>query len=65
LAFVGAITSETVASNNGIGYLMMNASSQFNVALVFAGVTVVGIMGVLLYALFTAFEMRITGWARR
>ena len=65
LAFVGAITSETVASNNGIGYLMMNASSQFNVALVFAGVTVVGIMGVLLYAIFTVFEMRLTGWARR
>jgi NitT/TauT family transport system permease protein len=65
LAFVGSITSETVASNNGIGYLMMSASSQFNVALVFAGVTVVGVLGVLMYALFGLVENRLTGWAHR
>ena len=65
LAFVGSITSETIASNNGIGYLMMSASSQFNVALVFAGVAVVGVLGVVMYAIFNIFENRITGWARR
>jgi NitT/TauT family transport system permease protein len=65
LAFVGSITSETIASNNGIGYLMMSASSQFNVALVFAGVVVVGVLGVVMYAIFSVFEERMTGWARR
>ena len=31
-AFVGAVLSETVASNRGIGNVMMTASSNFNVA---------------------------------
>lgn len=64
-AFIGSVTAETIASNNGIGYLMISASSQFNVALVFAGVTVVGIMGIVLYEMFDFIEWRMTGWARR
>lgn len=65
LAFVGAITSETVASNNGIGAMMIAASSDFNVALVFAAVGVVGMLGVMMYAIFGVFEARLTFWARR
>jgi NitT/TauT family transport system permease protein len=64
-AFVGSVTAETIASNNGIGYLMISASSQFNVALVFAGVAVVGVLGVVLYEIFDLIERRMTGWARR
>jgi len=64
-AFVGSVTSETIASNNGIGYLMISASSQFNVALVFAGVAVVGFMGVVLYEIFDLMERRMTGWSTR
>ena len=37
LAFVGTVISETVASNRGIGNVMMIASSSFDVPLVFAG----------------------------
>ncbi len=37
LAFVGTVIAETVASNRGIGNLMMIASSSFDVPLVFAG----------------------------
>lgn len=65
LAFVGAITSETVASNNGIGAMMIAAASDFNVALVFAAVVVVGALGVVMYALFAIAEARFTFWARR
>jgi hypothetical protein len=32
LAFIGAVISETVASNLGIGYLMRSASSTFRAA---------------------------------
>jgi len=64
-AFVGSVTAETIASNNGIGYLMISASSQFNVALAFAGVTVVGVLGVVLYEIFDFIEWRTTGWAHR
>lgn len=65
LAFVGSVISETVASNLGIGYLMMSASSSMNMPLVFAGLIVIGIMGVVMYELFAVLENRLTGWAHR
>ncbi|UCV13814.1 ABC transporter permease [Quatrionicoccus australiensis] len=65
LAFVGSVISETVASNLGIGYLMMSASSSMNMPLVFAGLIVIGVMGVVMYELFALAETRLTGWAHR
>jgi NitT/TauT family transport system permease protein len=64
-AFVGAVLSETVASNRGIGNVMMTASSNFNVPLVFAGLFVLAGLGVALYVIFSVIEGRITGWATR
>ncbi|SDW13330.1 NitT/TauT family transport system permease protein [Albimonas donghaensis] len=65
LSFVGSVISETVASNSGIGYLMLAASSNYNVPLVFAGLLVVAFLGVLMYALMALVEGRMTGWAFR
>lgn len=65
LAFVGSVVAETVASNRGVGNMMMIASSNFNVPLVFAGLFVLAGLGVALYAAFSLAEMRITGWAHR
>ena len=65
LAFVGSVISETIAGNRGIGYLMLQASSSFNVPLVFAGLIVVAAMGILMYAVFAILERRVTGWAFR
>lgn len=65
LAFVGAIISETVASNEGIGYLMIAASSRFDVPLVFAGLLVISAVSVVLYAVFVLLERRFAGWALR
>lgn len=65
LAFVGTIVSETIASDSGIGYLMMSASSRFEVPLVFAALFVVAIMGVVLYELFAMLERRVIFWATR
>ena len=65
LAFVGTVISETVASNRGIGNLMMIASSSFDVPLVFAGLLILALMGVALYAIFSLIEARVTGWTRR
>lgn len=65
LAFVGSVISETVASNKGIGYLMLSASSNYNVPLVFAGLVVVALMGVVMYAAAAWLELRVTGWAMR
>ncbi len=65
LAFVGAVISETLASNDGIGYLMLQAASQFRTPLMFAGVTVIAAMGIATYLVFVLIEQRFTGWATR
>ncbi len=65
LAFVGSVISETVASNEGIGYLMLTASSTFRVPLVFAALFVIAAMVIMMYAVAAGFERRHTTWAVR
>ena len=65
LAFVGTVVSETVASNDGIGYLMMSAGSSMRMSLVFAGLIVIGAMAMVMYGIFAGIERRMTGWAHR
>jgi len=65
LAFVGTIISETVAANSGIGYLMMAATANFDTPLVFAGLFVIAVLGIVMYALFALIEQRMTFWAKR
>jgi NitT/TauT family transport system permease protein len=65
VAFVGSIVSETVAANAGIGNLMLVASSRFELPLAFAGLIVIGIMGIAMYLVCAAIEQRMTGWATR
>jgi NitT/TauT family transport system permease protein len=65
LAFVGAVISETLASDDGIGYMMLQASSQFRVPLMFAGLFVIAAMGIATYIVFAILEGRMTGWATR
>ena len=65
LAFVGSVIAEIVAGNSGIGNVMLVASSNFNVPLVFAALVVVGVLGVGMYAIFDFFERRMTAWSIR
>ncbi|MYZ49042.1 ABC transporter permease [Propylenella binzhouense] len=65
LAFVGSVISESVASNHGIGNLMLQAQAQFQVPLIFAGLVVLAVEGIAMYALMAWLEARMTGWAHR
>ncbi|MEM7695098.1 MAG: ABC transporter permease [Pseudomonadota bacterium] len=65
VAFVGSIIAETVAANKGIGHLMIVASSRFEVPLVFAGLIITAVMGVMMYAVAISIEKRMTHWATR
>ncbi len=65
LAFIGSVVSETVAANDGIGYLMMSAGAQMRMPLVFAGLVVISAMAIAMYAIFAVLERRMTGWATR
>ena len=65
LSFVGTVLAETVASNKGIGTVMMIASGNFDVPMVFAGLFLLAAMGIVLYALSSLVEQRVTGWSQR
>jgi len=65
LAFIGSVVSETIAANEGIGYLMMSAGSQMRMPLVFAGLIVISVMAIAMYEVFAVLERRMTGWATR
>jgi NitT/TauT family transport system permease protein len=65
LSFVGSVIAEIVAGNNGIGNVMLIASSNFNVPLVFAALLVVGVMGMGMYAIFAVLETRFVAWSVR
>ncbi len=65
LAFVGSVISESVASNYGIGNLMLQAQAQFQVPLIFAGLIVLAVEGIAMYAVMAMLERRMTRWAQR
>jgi NitT/TauT family transport system permease protein len=65
LAFVGTVISESVASNNGIGNLMLQAQAQFQVPLIFAGLVALAVEGIVMYWAMAVLEGRMTGWAQR
>ena len=49
LAVVGAVVGEFVGSNSGIGYLLQIANGNFDLPLMFAALTVLSAIGVLLF----------------
>jgi NitT/TauT family transport system permease protein len=65
LAFIGSVISETIAGNDGIGYLMLSAASRYQVALIFAGVIVIAAMSIVMFLICVAAERRFVGWAFR
>ncbi len=65
LAFVGSVVSETIAANAGLGFLMIQAGSNFQMPLVFAGLLCLAVEGIAMYAVFAAVERRSTRWAFR
>jgi NitT/TauT family transport system permease protein len=65
LAFVGSVISESVASNYGIGNLMLQAQAQFQVPLIFAGLIALAVEGIVMYWLMALLEARMTRWAQR
>jgi len=65
LSFVGTVISETVAANRGIGTMMVRATADFDVPLVFAGLVLLAAMGIVMYAAMALVEARTVGWAKR
>ena len=64
LAVVGAIVGEFVASDNGLGYLLMTANGNQNTPLLFAGFISLTVIGVLLFVAVECAERWAIPWHR-
>jgi NitT/TauT family transport system permease protein len=62
LSLVGAIVGEFVASQRGLGYVILSAQGTFDTARVFAAVLLLAILGLLLYGTVAWAERKATPW---
>jgi len=62
LAVVGAVVGEFVGANSGIGYLLQKANGSFDLPLMFAGLVVLSMIGVLLFVLLDFIERVSIPW---
>jgi NitT/TauT family transport system permease protein len=59
---IGAIVAEFIASQRGLGYLVLVANGEMNTPLAFAGMLLLSLMGVALYFVVETVERLTTGW---
>jgi NitT/TauT family transport system permease protein len=62
-AMVGAILAEFIASTAGLGYMIVRAARQFDIATVFAGVVVIAALVMLVNGIIRLIESRLFPWA--
>ena len=63
LAVIGAVIGEFMGSNEGLGNLLLTANSQLNSPLVWASLTVLSVLGMILYGLVVLAEKLLMPWA--
>jgi NitT/TauT family transport system permease protein len=61
-ALVGAVTSEMISSNRGMGYLLIRASGQLDTAGVFAAIVVMMVMALMITAVVLVLERYFLRW---
>jgi NitT/TauT family transport system permease protein len=59
LAVIGAVIGEYVAADSGLGYLQLQASSQFDTALSFAALVLISLIGVVLFLALEVLESKV------
>ena len=62
LAVVGAVVGEFVGSNSGLGYVLQKANGTFDLPLMFAALTILSMIGVLLFLLIELVERWMLPW---
>lgn len=62
MAPLGAIIGEWVGSNQGLGFLLLNANAQMQIDLMFAVLLVIFLLGILLYFLVNTLLKRALPW---
>jgi NitT/TauT family transport system permease protein len=62
LAVIGAVIGEFVGSSEGLGFLLLTATSQLDTPLAFAALFALSILGVLVYLMVEGVELLIAPW---
>jgi NitT/TauT family transport system permease protein len=64
LSVIGAVVAEFVAATEGLGYLIFSANTNLDTKLVFAGVVLLAVMGIILFQLVRLAQQFAVPWAR-
>lgn len=64
VALILMVISEMVASTNGLGFRVLSAQRSFDIPGTYAGVIVIGVVGLIVNVAFVAVENRIMSWHR-
>jgi NitT/TauT family transport system permease protein len=62
LAVVGALVGEFISSDQGLGRVMLLANGDFNQTLLFAAITYLTVIGLILYAIIEMLERLFIPW---
>ena len=62
LAVIGAVIGEFVGSSDGLGFLLLSATSQINTSLAFAALFALSVLGTITYLMVVAVERTLSGW---
>jgi NitT/TauT family transport system permease protein len=65
LAVIGAVIGEFVGSNEGLGYLILISTQQFDTALAFASIILLTAMSIVLFYAVELLERIVVPWAER
>jgi NitT/TauT family transport system permease protein len=63
-ALIGTVVAEFVGTNAGIGYVMLQAKANFDIASVYACLLMLMVIGVLLHTAMKQLEKRAAFWAQ-
>jgi NitT/TauT family transport system permease protein len=63
LSVIGAVVAEFVSSDSGLGYTLLIANAQFNTAMAFVALTLLSLLGFVLYFALEAIEAWALPWA--
>ncbi len=64
LSVLGAIVAEYLAASNGLGYLVLSGSFNFNTARSFAAIILLAVIGTVFFWLMSVIEAKLS-WKRR
>lgn len=62
MAFVVMVVTEMLAATNGIGYVTLTAQQSFQISLMWSGLLLLGLLGIIINGLFVLVERRLLRW---